>query len=296
MTTRLITCVTFAIICFFLIPSEAMKQELSDEKIFYDLVNQIPFGMEKSLSPRRNSLDNLKHSQTTIEKNNWDAFKKTQEAIKNFDHIPTNWSTNPMMYILQKYYEAKKSIDYKECWGDDKISRLITSFPNLDVNIRNAAGHTPLYIAVMTGNGLLIKVLLERKCDLNIQTEDEQWSPLHEICYKGNIEILKAFCNSEQKINPNIKNNMGRTPLHYLVGVAPHQRPSLFPMLNYQQASHFDILAYKNNQDTRLQMLKLLAEHGVDVTAEDKNGHSPLQFAQTYDHKAFILEMGKLIK
>ena len=133
---------------------------------------------------------------------------------------------------------------------------------NLDVNIQNSKGETPLSIASKLGNLAIVNLLLENGAKINIKDSEYGETPLHKAVWNGNVEIVgKLLANGA---NGNIKDNQeGWTPLHVAV--------------------------YTNNLKVIKKLLKYRA--GIDVK-DDEDESTPLHlaFEKAYDHGYSLCE------
>lgn len=83
-----------------------------------------------------------------------------------------------------------------------------------NINNINEYGTTLLHLAVDKHDTRAVKFLLEHGAYLSTQDNDGQ-TPLHLAVFENNIEIVKLILEFGDKKILNIKNNKGRTPLHY---------------------------------------------------------------------------------
>ena len=98
----------------------------------------------------------------------------------------------------------------------DIVTRLLKGKAYL--NIQTTEGTTPLHEATHYGHLGAIKVLLHNHADPNITDYTNEMAPLHIACTDsnpdGSLEIVKVFL-SNSKTDPNILNAKHLTPLHY---------------------------------------------------------------------------------
>jgi hypothetical protein len=73
---------------------------------------------------------------------------------------------------------------------------------------------TPLACAAFLGRVWITELLLENPLiDINMVTEENEYTPLCAACMAGNFEIVKLLC--ENGVDVNHTNSMGQTPLLY---------------------------------------------------------------------------------
>ncbi|XMB65932.1 ankyrin repeat domain-containing protein [Mycoplasmatota bacterium zrk1] len=114
----------------------------------------------------------------------------------------------------------------------------------------------------------VIEYMIERETDMNI-VDQEGNSPLHIICdyhyyecEKGeDINILNLLLSSG--IDPNLKNNVGDTPIH---------------------------VACKSSEN--LSVVVVLVENGADINSKNFNGLSPLHYASISSDHSIIKYLG----
>jgi ankyrin repeat protein len=121
---------------------------------------------------------------------------------------------------------------------------------NIDVNISNRSGVTPLHFASSLYSKScptdeIVELLLKKKADPNAKTVDG-FTPLHISTYKGFYEISKLLLNSGA--NPNILTNNRYTPLHQLI----------------------------KSKSIYIKHIELLVDKGADIDAKDENGITPI--------------------
>eukprot|EP01134_Creolimax_fragrantissima_P002894 CFRG2894T1 len=77
---------------------------------------------------------------------------------------------------------------------------------------RNPKGETALHRAVIRGNVSTVEKMVQNYlCDPNVK-DNADWSPLHEACARGNIEIMRILIQNGADINQ--RGFQGWTPLH----------------------------------------------------------------------------------
>lgn len=88
------------------------------------------------------------------------------------------------------------------------------SSEKINVNMCNNDGMTPLHVASQYGRGSLLRILLDCGAEVNIQTYNNLYTPLHLSCLFQQIGIVKELvkCNN---CEVNTVDSLGNTPLFY---------------------------------------------------------------------------------
>ena len=120
---------------------------------------------------------------------------------------------------------------------------------------RNKKGETPLHLAAIKGDLALARKLINDGADPNMK-DYAGWTPLHEACNHGHVDIVKLFLDHDALINiPGLDND---TPLHDAVA------------------------------NGRLKVVNLLVARGAVLTARNKQGLLPVDYAVTKAMKAAL--------
>ena len=150
--------------------------------------------------------------------------------------------------LLKKLIDAIYEKDY------DEIHKLVDLL-NIDVNRIYEYEGSPLHVAVKEGDIEVVKHLLDKGADPNIQGAFGE-TPLHVAVDRGYENIVKLLL--EKGANPNIQSNEGNTPLHLAV------------------VSSFADIAYE------------LLKAGADKTIKNKAGKTPLDLAMELNDEKMI--------
>jgi ankyrin repeat protein len=149
--------------------------------------------------------------------------------------------------------------------GTFEIFKYLIQFKDVDVNLPDNRGETPLHIASDRGDLEIIDELLKRG-DINVNVQDEMGdTPLHRAVDNNKPEIIEKLLNRDD-IDLNIQNNQGETPLH---------------------------LAVKHGEFRNV--IKLVDNY-ADHTLEDINGDRPIDIAIKYNDRIIIMLLDSLSK
>lgn len=166
-----------------------------------------------------------------------------------------------------------------------KINKLITQ-EDIDLNMQDTKGRTPLMIATYNNDVAMAKVLIDAGADVNIQ-DDMQNNPFLYAGAEGYIDILKLTNNAGA--DPALTNRYGGTAL---IPASEHGYVDIVKFLLEQtkiDVNHVNNLGWtalmeaivlgeagEKQQDT----VKVLLAHGADRRIADLEGRTPLQQAE----------------
>lgn len=129
-----------------------------------------------------------------------------------------------------------------------KVTELLLQNPNIDVDLSNNNGETPLMMASIEGDLPVVKTLvLQNKARI----DHIGWTPLHYACAKGNIDVAKFLVANGAVVDSNALN--GTTPLMMAV--------------------------QSGNED----LIRFLLENGADIRLRNTQGYSAIDIAEIYD-------------
>ena len=185
--------------------------------------------------------------------------------------------------ILQNLKKDKKIEDLIFlCIKRNNLEILELFINNVDINIKNSEGDTPLLYSVKNENIEMIKLLLKNKAD--VEKYDKEFKNALFIAIEAEkIEIVKLLIKNHAKIiqkNPN-ENTIKNNPLKK--AILQKDTNILFYLLQklkeedklYYQASTF-FIAIENND---LKKTKLLLDFGINVNITDESGLTALMLA-----------------
>ena len=218
----------------------------------------------------------------------------------------------PLMFLANNRYRERHSIAHYyivDC--------------NCDLTIRNKMGNTALHIACLTGNDLIVQMIIDRDTSRALLTmkNNEGNTPLHLACRKGKLDIIILnFILSRHSKNCGQYelNNDGCTPLEVAIVNNHHELASVFSLQvkDPKQDVTVETLlhdAYKNNNmqiirclarssyqnvkniygDTLLHiacefndlnLCEVMVKACCDVNIRNRNGNTPLHVACQAQH------------
>ncbi|KAN0142132.1 Ankyrin repeat-containing domain protein [Lactarius tabidus] len=157
-----------------------------------------------------------------------------------------------------------------------------------NANAENDEGKTPLHLVSQGdydsqehGVGIA-RLLLERSVDVHAQDKDYD-TPLHSAAFGGMLEIARVLL--DHGANVNAGNKQGRTPLHQVAQGTYDSQESGVGVARLFLERGGDVHAQDKEHDTalhsaafsgRLEIAKLLLNHGAITTAENEHGETPL--------------------
>ncbi|XP_031569758.1 B-cell lymphoma 3 protein-like isoform X2 [Actinia tenebrosa] len=158
----------------------------------------------------------------------------------------------------------------------------IASTSGISLDIYNKMKQTPLHLAVITNQPLVIRFLIAAGVDINMPDRNGQ-TAIHLACQRSSVECLMELVNSHMAINLELKNFNGFTPLHEAV------------ISNSPEVIKF-LVAYGANVDCKdgkggrtplhyavelelLPVIQLLMNSGANVNAGSFSGNTPIQTA-----------------
>ncbi|REE91690.1 hypothetical protein A8990_104198 [Paenibacillus taihuensis] len=171
--------------------------------------------------------------------------------------------------------------------GDlDEIKVFIEN--GINVNEKDENGQTALMAAVMSNNPAAVKLLLERKADVDafgIHKEDR--NPINFASAHGFVDVVKILL--EYRPNMKLLNVYGGTPLipaceqgHYEVAklLLEETDVDVNHINNLGYTALYEVAFSPNRSSVYEDITTLLIKHGADINIKDKEGRTPLDIAR----------------
>ena len=158
--------------------------------------------------------------------------------------------TSPLLLAMQR--------------GMYEMTRILLSH-GADPNVKNDNGQGPLHLLLSEGDSShqddiigLVQLLLD--CGIDVDAEDKDHNTPLLLAVDRHMNNIAQIC-LEHGAEPNVKNNMGKIPLHLLL----------------------ERNCPENDVSKVLVVERLLLECGADVNAQDEDGITPLHLASKHE-------------
>ncbi len=124
--------------------------------------------------------------------------------------------------------------------GDIRTALNLLQASNLDVNVANAIGYTPLLIAAENGHCEIVELLLQKGAEVNHQDRNG-YSALMFAAFLGHEKMVEVLLNAGAQVND--KNNRNLTPL--LLAMEGHKAEISEGKTNCYHLNVFELLLRK---------------------------------------------------
>ena len=165
-------------------------------------------------------------------------------VVQVFENLPVNTE-----HVIAEFSDTPEDMLFRAVWTND-IARVRSA--NIDVNLKDALGRTPLHIAAKKGYADVVMFLVESGAEVNI-TDTGGNTPLILIIHKtGNLAVARRLLESGAVVNA--QNRTGETALMY---AAWRGHPGI---------------------------VELLLENRADATLKNRQGDTALALAASKGH------------
>ncbi|KAH9031156.1 hypothetical protein EDB85DRAFT_1385129 [Lactarius pseudohatsudake] len=166
--------------------------------------------------------------------------------------------------------------------GHIKVAQVILERDG-DVDVRGRYQRTPLQFAALEGHLEMGRFLLDHGADVDSR-QDDLWTPLHLATWRGHVGVSQMLL--EHNADVNSRSDEGRVPLHR-ASEHSHSRGDYSGVVRVLLEYGADV-DVKDNRDAtpldlasskrRKQIVRLLLDHGANVSAEGKEGGASKSF------------------
>lgn len=211
----------------------------------------------------------------------------------HFEFAAFKFSPYMFRYIVEtdisegvKYGAGVKEIVVAAARDDfDLVKYIADRRPDL-VNARDDDGSNALFFAVRRGNYQVVKLLIEKKIDMNYTNKSGE-TPLTIACAVNNPEIVKLLCS--KKAFTGIRNAHGQTPLIISARAGSYDIVKLLldcggRLEDRDNAGFTALMSSAYNGDLRI--FNMLLSRGAELNTFDYQGNSPLHIAAAAGNQA----------
>ena len=177
-------------------------------------------------------------------------------VVQTFENLPTN-----QVHTVSEFSDTPADRLFKAAWTGD-VSTLRDM--NIDVNLKDTVGRTPLHIAAEKGNIDVAMFLIENGANVNVADANGNTPLVFIINKTGNPKVTQRLLAKGASVNA--QNRTGETALMY---AAWHGYSAI---------------------------VQLLLENRADVTLKNKQGNTALTLAESKGHQEIVEMLKAAIK
>ena len=189
----------------------------------------------------------------------------------------------------------RKNLKAKDRWGYTPLHRAAQKgyseivallLPHSDPEINDYYGYTPLHRAAEAGHLDSVKVFVKHNVNINAQSRllntllNSLNTPLH-FAILNNHKSVVTYLLEQTKIDCNIQNYLGKTPLHIAVDYNIDKTQT--PLIQNKEAQ-------KNYE-----IIKLLLNKKPNIQIKDKNNRTPLEIVSAKKNPSAIIPGSDII-
>lgn len=156
------------------------------------------------------------------------------------------------------------------------------------INLQNAQGLTALHIAAQKGNKEIVKILLDKKADLNIRDHEEKTA----LDYTDAREIKTLL--KETKGIMKLDDGLQNTNLHHalnagkpILAQAILRYETNLEKINLQNAQGLTALHIAAQKGNKI-IIKILLDKKADLSIKDHQGKTPLDYTDAQEIKTLL--------
>jgi hypothetical protein len=186
------------------------------------------------------------------------------------------------------------------CGFQDLVEHLIRRYPQ-HVNTRGGYNETPLVAALAREHFQTARILRDNGADPNVKCF-ANLTPLHSAAYYGHLQMVQELL--EYNADVNAPGELGQNPLHFMLrelprsGRTPSQISQLHNMsrlllergtdVNARSDDSFSTALHMAAESGKVEVVRVLLEHGASVGAEGNGGRTPSQLASSKGYSDIV--------
>ncbi|MCF0241125.1 MAG: ankyrin repeat domain-containing protein [Treponema sp.] len=194
-------------------------------------------------------------------RDNIKVYKNTKDFIENLEKYYSILSNLAAKYTAEKTLLNRGIPFTSDCFAEYiskglfNICQLFLS-AGMNINTRDKDGTPMLNIAVRTDNEEIVSWLVEHGAEVNTESQDRGYTPVMDAVWRGNKKITEYLIKKGAELNTICKE--GQSNLVLAVGA------------------------------DKIDIVKLLAEHGADPDIKDAMGMSAWDYAKLFKKEKII--------
>ena len=303
---QIIKCFKSCSICMQLVKLYNESQVMIERDYEYELKmkEQEMESLKQNFKQNTKELKEQIKKQTSINPNNKQLFpevvEKPTKFIPNIYEATRKGDLLSVQYLIEKMGVNKNEQEARlfgpSCspmhiaceYGYIHIVRYLIEQQHAEINPRNSAGMTPLYVAALNNQTNIVKYLCEKKATIDAKSKLED-TPLIVATKNKHEQNVQTLCDYGADVNFIDKD--GDAPLH----IAAKNSDSLIITCLLDHNADVNI---KNSKEetplhvachySNLNIVKKLCEYGADVNAVSKSGNKPIHTASLYNHYKIV--------
>ena len=164
----------------------------------------------------------------------------------------------PIMMNVKLGRYGRTQLHHCAIYGFTTSVKRLLSIRNINVNVKDANGWTPLHCAAYNGHVEIAQQLIQSGAEVNAK-DCNGATPLHNAASRHTFEIVKLLIRNGANVK--MKTNTGWTPLH--------------------------VVSHNGDVD----IFHLLVENGADLEAQNNDGERALHYAARFGQLLIIQEL-----
>lgn len=265
-----------------------MEQNKNDFATMYKKISKLKGRVVKhSLSSRIS--DHTHPILHAIESGDLEKVKECMPSNRSVCDVKTK---EKLIHCHYDGFTFANALEYAIIHKQYTITKYLIKYGGVNIHEKNTFGQTPLYIAASYGTVSMVKYLLKKGSDLYTKANHNQ-SILHIASLFGRADIVK-FLFQSNRLNINVKDENGNTPLHFASCYYFEQSKEL---INLFLSFHSPMNTKNYHGDTpltfaveygNLEMIDFLIEKGANLFNRDIDQRTLLHIAIKNEHANIV--------